>query len=344
MKTTHLLLNSDSRDLNQIDNHSIDLIVTSPPYPMIKMWDELFGQLNPAITPLIESAANNGMAAFELMHLEMNKIWDEVNRVLKPGGIACINIGDATRKFKYFQLFSNHNKVINHFLKLGMHQLPMIHWFKPSNSPTKFMGSGTLPVAAYNTLEHEYILVFRKPPTRIFKTDAQKLNRQNSSIFWYERNKYFCDNWTLKGVSQKLKNKKLGRERNASYPLELANRLIKMYSVKGDTVLDPFLGLGTTSKAAIMLERNSVGVDIDNSFIEVCVEILADSKKDINKLIDTRLSDYQTWITKRAETHTIKYVSKTIGLPVISKQELNIEIKHIDDITTNNKTITVTYK
>jgi len=95
MKTSHKIIYIDSRKMDKLPNESIDLIVTSPPYPMIEMWDEVFTGLNKEIGNALKS--RNGPLAFELMNKELDKVWDEAYRVLKNGGIACINIGDATR-------------------------------------------------------------------------------------------------------------------------------------------------------------------------------------------------------------------------------------------------------
>ena len=115
--------------MHQIKNNSVNFMVTSPPYPMIQMWDEMFSKQNPKIKEALEN--NNGSLAFELMNQELDKVWDEVYRVLKDGGIACINIGDATRTVdKNFQLFSNSSRIINHCLKIGFSCLPKILWKK----------------------------------------------------------------------------------------------------------------------------------------------------------------------------------------------------------------------
>jgi DNA modification methylase len=95
MKTTHRVFNENSKHLEPIPPNSVDLVVTSPPYPMIKMWDELFARQNPAIEKALQNS--DGDTTFELMHRTLDPVWDEIYRVLKKGGIACINIGDATR-------------------------------------------------------------------------------------------------------------------------------------------------------------------------------------------------------------------------------------------------------
>ena len=151
MKTIHKTILSDSRNLSEIADESIDLVVTSPPYPMIQMWDELFTSMSGDVKNAL--AENDGNAAFEAMHCELDKVWRECNRVLKPGCFACINIGDATRTLDgRFQLYSNNSRIISAFLKLGFDSLPLILWRKQTNAPNKFMGSGMLPAGAYVTL------------------------------------------------------------------------------------------------------------------------------------------------------------------------------------------------
>jgi len=180
MKTDHRVVSGDSRSLSEVATDSVELVVTSPPYPMIEMWDDLFENLNPTIGDCIEQ--NEGKRAFSMMHDELNQVWEEVARVLTEGGIACINIGDATRKIDDdFRVFQNHSQITNRFAELGFDPLPEILWRKPTNTNAKFMGSGMLPPNAYVTLEHEYILIFRNGSKREF--EARSNNRYSSSYF-----------------------------------------------------------------------------------------------------------------------------------------------------------------
>lgn len=179
--TKHEIIIGNSNNMKAIPDGTVNLIVTSPPYPMIEMWDEMFSSQHPAIRNDLESG--NGMAAFEKMHEVLNAIWQECDRVLADNGFVCINIGDATRTINdNFQLYSNHTQIINKFLSMGYCALPDIHWRKQSNAPNKFMGSGMFPAGAYVTSEHEYILVFRKGGKRVFK-GAEKALRQKSAFF-----------------------------------------------------------------------------------------------------------------------------------------------------------------
>ena len=241
MKTTHKILFQDSRDLKEIPSESVDLVVSSPPYPMIEMWDEMFSHQNRNIQDAF--AYGNGMQAYALIHEILDAVWNEVFRVLKNGRFACINIGDATRTVNgNFCLYPNHARILTHLLNIGFSVLPDILWRKQANTPNKFMGSGMLPAGAYVTLEHEYILIVRKGSKREFKTEAEKANRRESALFWEERNIWYSDVWMdIKGTEQKLP-KAMSRLRSAAFPYDLAYRLINMYSVKGDMILDPFLG------------------------------------------------------------------------------------------------------
>jgi DNA modification methylase len=125
VKTTHTTIIGDAADMSDISSETIDLVVTSPPYPMIRMWDELFCGQEPSIRNHLD--AHEGMAAFELMHKELDRVWDEIFRVLKTGGFACVNIGDATRKLgDDFCLYPNHARVLQGLTALGFQVLPDI--------------------------------------------------------------------------------------------------------------------------------------------------------------------------------------------------------------------------
>ena len=174
MQTHHRVVFGDSRKkLRTFPDGSIDLVVTSPPYPMIEMWDEPFGGLNPEIPLQLERG--DCRAAFESMHFVLDGVWNELYRVMKAGGIACINVGDAVRTFNgRFQLFPNHSRILGQFAEIGFDVLPAILWRKQTNAPNKFMGSGMLPAGAYVTLEHEYILIFRKGGKRTFGSPEER--------------------------------------------------------------------------------------------------------------------------------------------------------------------------
>lgn len=334
MKTDHRIIFENSNCMEDITANSIALVVTSPPYPMIEMWDDLFCNQNNEIKKALEY--KEGHLAFELMNKELDKIWKEVYRVLIDGGIACINIGDATRKIgKDFQLYSNHSRIQSICMSLGFQTLPCILWRKPTNAPNKFMGSGMLPPGAYVTLEHEYILILRKGGKREFKSDKDKENRRESAFFWEERNHWFSDLWVdVRGIGQKIKkeNDEL-RSRSAAYPFDLAYRLINMFSVKNDIILDPFFGTGTTTQAAMISRRNSIGYELNSNFNHIISEKLLGTKKLAKKIIDTRLENHTRFVKLRTEEKgELKYINNFYSFPIMTKQEKELRFDRIQSI------------
>jgi modification methylase len=332
-KTTHQILTGAAQLMDKVKDNSIGLVVTSPPYPMIEMWDEILSNQNLKIKEALEQ--NEGSLAFELMHLELDKIWAEVERVLIPGGFACINIGDATRSINgNFELFSNHSRIITAFQKLKLQNLPNILWRKQTNAPNKFMGSGMLPSGAYVTLEHEWILIFRKGGKQQFKTADEKLRRKESSFFWEERNVWFSDLWDLKGTKQKIDISET-RKRSAAYPFEIPYRLINMYSLKGDTVLDPFLGTGTTTIAAIACQRNSIGYEIDPMFLDIIFKNIETTPINFyNGYIQNRIDQHRRFISDRnsdPKKDEIKHFNNNFKMQVMTSQETDMKLSFVSN-------------
>lgn len=304
-----------------VASESIDLVVTSPPYPMIEMWDEVFAAASPAIRSAL--GKGDGSGAFELMHRELDRVWDEVVRVLKTGGFACINIGDATRTInEHFMLYPNHARILSALHQKGLSPLPAVIWRKQTNAPNKFMGSGVLPAGAYVTLEHEYVLIVRKGGKRNFDRGDGKERRQESALFWEERNQWFSDMWfDLKGARQNLTDKEV-RKRSGAFPFELPYRLINMYSVQGDRVLDPFMGTGTTLLAAMVAGRNSVGFELDPKFAGIMERQVEDMVTDANMIIEERLARHEAFAEARIrEKGPLKHVNEPYGFPVVMSQE-----------------------
>lgn len=329
IKTSHAIKIGDAASMSEIEDQSIDLVITSPPYPMIKMWDHQFDRVDPKVSEALEEF--NGDLAFELMHRQLDLVWDETLRILKPGGIACINIGDATRTLNgRFQLFPNHARVITKLMSIGFSQLPTILWRKPTNAPNKYMGSGMLPPGAYVTLEHEYILIVRKGSKRIFD-DLEKINRRQSAYFWEERNAWFSDVWfDLLGTAQRLNGRV---KRSGAFPLELPLRLINMFSTYGDTVVDPFLGTGTTMIAAMCSARNSIGYEIDKGLQPAILERIANIPAMANKIIRKRVEAHNDFVQERQKTKgNLKYASRRYGFPVVTRQEEDLRFYQIQNI------------
>jgi modification methylase len=326
MKTKHAICFFDARCMAPLTDNSIDLVVTSPPYPMIEMWDKGFSRMDPAIRRHL--AARNGPAAFEAMHRILDPVWQECFRVLKPGGFACINIGDATRTLDTrFALYTNHARILSAARDIGFTSLPCIIWRKQTNAPNKFMGSGMLPAGAYVTLEHEYILILRKNDKREFKSAQEKQQRRESAIFWEERNHWFSDVWLdLKGTVQALADA-TDRKRSAAFPFELAYRLINMFSVKADQVLDPFMGTGTTMAAAMAAGRSSVGFDTDRLLTPAIQRTVRRVMPLAGQVAARRLAQHQDFVKQRlAAGKPLKHTNEPYGFPVVTSQEKFLQI------------------
>ncbi|MCX7787355.1 MAG: site-specific DNA-methyltransferase [Spirochaetes bacterium] len=346
--------------MRELQDESIHLIVTSPPYPMIAMWDAQFTAQDSSIGKALEEG--DGMRAFERMHLLLDQVWRECYRVLAPGGFLCINIGDATRTVGgEFQLYSNHSRITEICRTIGFTVLPLILWRKTTNAPNKFMGSGMFPAGAYVTLEHEYILIFRKGGKRQFLTSEVKKRRQESAFFWEERNRWFVDLWELSGVRQDMdltleKNsgeelpqplvntRMASRSRSAAFPIELAYRLILMYSLREDWVLDPFLGTGTTLVAAAITGRNGVGYEMENRLLEESRKNILGCQPVGVKMLKDRLQAHRLFMSqwqgrqkkngKKKELSALSsfYWNPRLQVPVVTKQETHICLEYVKNI------------
>jgi modification methylase len=296
MPTQHRIIIGNSQQMPEVADGSVQLMVTSPPYPMIQMWDTLFTKGNRKVAALWRKLDQGDDAAarkiYDLMHENLSKVWAETYRVLADGAIAAINIGDATRNINgNFQLFPNHARITEACEKIGFTTLPYILWKKPTNRPKykgkgAFLGSGFLPPNAYVTLDCEFILLFRKGKLRKF--EPHHVERYESQFTKTQRDVWFSQIWDFKGTRQTASELE---RRTAAYPDEVAERLIRMFSVRGETVLDPFLGSGTTAKVAILNDRNSVGYEADSKILSTITAKVEKAKID---------KDANVTITKRA--------------------------------------------
>jgi len=310
---------------------------------MIEMWDELFVSLDERIEQHLD--AGRGRAAFEAMHTVLDSVWAELQDVLVDGGIACINVGDATRNLDgSFRRYQNHARIVSAFDELGFEPLPSILWRKPTNSAAKFMGSGMLPPNAYATLEHEHVLVFRNGPRhRDFEPKADR--RYEAAYFWEERNQWFSDLWTgITGQHQQLTGTE-DRERSAAYPITIPYRLICMYSVYGDTVFDPFWGTGTTTLAAMAAGRNSIGKELDSGFESAFADRAETVPALTDRLVADRLGSHEQFVAdRRADGEGFEYEADHYDFPVMTKQEVPIQLFDISAVDRTGEGFSLTHE
>ncbi len=228
METRHRILEGDARDLSALAQESVHLVVTSPPYPMIAMWDDavLGSSTRRSATSIAVDDAIAALEAFEAMHRTLDDAWSECARVLAPGGMLCIDVGDATRTVGgRFRCYPNRARITATVMRLGFDPLPAIVWRKPTNAPNKFMGSGMLPPGR---LRH--VRARAHPPVpqgsaaRCSGPPRSASGDRRSAYFWEERNVWFSDLWTLGSVSQTLDDGGRSAERRFSVRARVPSR------------------------------------------------------------------------------------------------------------------------
>ncbi len=248
----HEIYCADSRKMGALNNESIHLVVTSPPYWSIKDYGH-DGQI--------------GYAQNYDEYLQaLTQVLSECHRVLHPGCRAAVNIGDQylrANEHGRYRVQPIPADVIEAGVGLGFDFMGNIIWRKVTNTATSggcsLMGSMYYPRDGHVTYEHEYIILFRKQGKWPRPSPEAK---EKSKLTLEERSKWFRGFWDDMSPVRQI-------EHVAMFPVELPRRLIRMYSFWGETVLDPFLGSGTTCLAAEMEERNSVGYEVNPDFLPV---------------------------------------------------------------------------
>ncbi len=257
-QTTHRLIQGDARHLDFIPDESVHLVVTSPPYWILKRYNE-----NPHQLGHVED--------YEQFIEELSKVWKHAYRVLVPGGRLVCVVGDvclSRRKYGRHLVVPLHADICVSCRKIGFDNLNPIIWHKITNasyevsSGGRFLGKPYEPNAIIKN-DIEFILMQRKPGGYRSPTPEQ---REISRISKKDFQKWFQQFWNISGAST--------RKHPAPFPLELANRLVRMFSFYGDTVLDPFVGTGTTMIAALRADRNSIGLDIDAEYYQMAARQL----------------------------------------------------------------------
>jgi len=285
---------------------------------------------------------DSGKAIYNAIHTHLDRTWAECYRVLKPGGFICVNVGDIAKTVgDTFQLYTNHSRVIQAMEALGCQVLPSITWRTPSKMPTKFMGSGMLPGGAYATVEHEWILIFRKPGKRDYNKH-EKETRSQSAIFWHERNTWYTDQWHDIEVDKQLPlPKKLENNR----PLDIALRPILMHTMYGDTILDPFASWGKTSLAAMLSGRNSISIESNEKLIDhsLTVPTKRGTKDYFNETLDKRVLAHLGFIEEK-DLLFFRYKNTKHGFPVKTQQERNLTLYPVKSISKLENIVTVKYR
>lgn len=275
--TTHKLLLQDAMKLKHIKDESVHLIVTSPPYWNLKKYHTRKNQLG-------------DIADYEKFLKMLDVVWKECARVLIPGGRICIVVGDvcvSRRQAGRHYVAPLHADIQVRSRKFGLDCLTPIFWGKIANAATEAEGNGAgflgkpFQPGAIVKNDTEFILFLRKPGGYRSPNMEQKAL---SMLTKKEMQSWLVSTWTdIKGASTKAGHP-------APYPPELAERLIRLFSYAGDTVFDPFVGSGSTSIAAIRTGRNSIGSDIDASYIKL-------AKTRVEKAVEETRDVGLTWPT-----------------------------------------------
>ncbi|MEW6685714.1 MAG: DNA methyltransferase [Candidatus Edwardsbacteria bacterium] len=301
METLHKIIIGDSRLMGEVPDESVHLIITSPPYWQLKDYGN--GK-QIGFNDTYEEYINN-----------LNLVWNECHRILHKGCRLCINIGDQFARSVYYgryKVIPIRTEIIKFCESAGFDYMGAIIWQKVTTCHTTggatVMGSFPYPRSGILKLDYEFILIFKKygnPP---------KVNhevKERSKMTQDEWNQYFTGHWNFPGEKQ---DKHL-----AMFPEELPKRLIKMFSFAGDTVLDPFLGSGTTSLAAKNLNRNSIGYEINEEFLTIIKEKLGLKQ-------NTIFQDASFEIIKQEDIR-IDFKEKIKRLPYIFKDPIRFDKK-----------------
>lgn len=297
----HKVIIGDSRRMREVRDESAHLIITSPPYWQLKDYG-----------PKEQIGYND---SYEDYINNLNLVWQECHRVLHKGCRLCINIGDQFARSVYYgryKIIPIRTEIIRFCETIGFDYMGAVIWQKVTTCNTTggatVMGSFPYPRNGIIKLDYEFILIFKKfgKAPKVLKEIKEK-----SKLSQDEWNKYFYGHWYFSGEKQ---NKHI-----APFPEELPKRLIKMFSFVGDTILDPFLGSGTTAVSAFKLSRNSIGYEINE-------EYLATIKKRLTGNIEIFKQKEKIYIIEQ-QKEDIDFNKEIQNLPYIFKDSVTFERK-----------------
>lgn len=251
MKNEHRIIVGDSRKMSLVEDESVQLIITSPPYWQLKDYG-------------VENQIGFDNSYEEYIN-NLNLTWQECFRVLTPGCRLCINIGDQFARAVYYgryKVVPIRTEIIKFCETIGLDYMGAIIWRKVTTTNTtggaSVMGSFPLPRNGILKLDYEFILIFKKLGRAPKPTSDIKERAKLTTEEW---NTYFSGHWNFPGERQE--------GHIAKFPIELPYRLIRMFSFPGEWVLDPFTGSGTTNVAAARLDRQSIGYEINEEFAQI---------------------------------------------------------------------------
>src|SRR5713101_7645663 len=253
--TSHSIHRGDARDMSGLEPQSVQLVLTSPPYWTLKEYRDSEGQLG-------------HVEDYDQFLQELDKVWKQCLQALVPGGRLICVVGDVCLSRREnsgrHTVVPLHSSIQEHCRKLGFDNLAPIIWHKISNAVYEVEGASSFlgkPYEPNSVIKNdiEFILMERKPGGY----RAPDISTKVLSVISAENHKQWFQQ-ILSGLTESST-----RHHPAPYPLELAERLVRMFSFVGDTVLDPFMGTGTTTVAAAKWGRNSIGFEIDRHYYKM---------------------------------------------------------------------------
>jgi modification methylase len=297
----HKIVITDSRSMAEVADESVHLIITSPPYWQLKDYDN---DLQIGFHDTYEKYINN-----------LNLVWQECHRVLHDGCRLCVNIGDQFARSVYYgryKIIPIRTEIIKFCETIGFDYMGAIIWQKVTTCNTTggatIMGSYPYPRNGIIKIDYEFILLFKKPGD---SPKVSKAIKEESKLSVEEWNEYFAGHWNFSGEKQ---DKHL-----AMFPEELPLRLIRMFSFIGETILDPFIGSGTTSLAAKHLHRNSIGYEINENFLPIIRRKIDQEQTDIFEKTDIQIL--------KPKRPSVDYELQVKGLPYIFQDPIRFDKK-----------------